>query len=472
MDNFDFVSGFGASSGSGSGSGGISTISSTGGTGQSSGTVTSTTSTPTPSFTSTTSTISSTTTISTTTTGSSEHSGSSYSGSVISSFITSMITSASESLSGSVSGSSYSDSSSYSGSSYSGSSYSGSGSISGGSSSTSPSSSSSSSPSTGSSSDDGLCYDWITVWGYKIYDPFLVPLCLWALYIGVSRFKLFKKYNCNYLYSVTFLMYGIMMTFAMLADSLSSNFYLKLRDFVSVADVDLTSTVGTFFLYCGLADVGIINPKETKTKIILLFNSIILLISWVYGLYYSSDPRVWALVLYEAVVAVSCGVYLILQIIYLAKRKNLKSIFWLLFAGLVGGVGLSITLFSSKWCAHFGAHFSSSYAWFFLSDCAMLLISHYVTVSRGSKSPSSQSFYNKQPLLSKLNNDTVNKSTIIIPSAYKSPVVQSYFISVPQQVQPQQYRFVPQQPQPVFYANQIQQQQQQDKPLSYIVKKH
>lgn len=219
-----------------------------------------------------------------------------------------------------------------------------------------------------------------------------------------------------------------------------------------------------------MADVGIINPKETKTKIILLFNSIILLISWVYGLYYSSDPRVWALVLYEAVVAVSCGVYLILQIIYLAKRKNLKSIFWLLFAGLVGGVGLSITLFSSKWCAHFGAHFSSSYAWFFLSDCAMLLISHYVTVSRGSKSPSSQSFYNKQPLLSKLNNDTVNKSTIIIPSAYKSPVVQSYFISVPQQVQPQQYRFVPQQPQPVFYANQIQ--QQQDKPLSYIVKKH
>ncbi|KAM9998768.1 hypothetical protein ACTFIY_008424 [Dictyostelium cf. discoideum] len=460
MDNFDFVSGFGASSGSGSGSGGISTISSTGGTGQSSGTVTSTTSTPTPSFTSTTSsTISSTTT--TTTTGSSEHSGSSYSGSVISGIITSMITSASESLSGSVSGSS-----SYSGSSYSGSSYSGSGSISGSSSnSTSPSSSSSTSPSTGSSSDDGLCYDWVTVWGYKIYDPFLVPLCLWALYIGVSRFKLFKKYNCNYLYSVTFLMYGIMMTFAMLADSLSSNFYLKLRDFVSVADVDLTSTVGTFFLYCGLADVGIINPKETKTKIILLFNSIILLISWVYGLYYSSDPRVWALVLYEAVVAVSCGVYLILQIIYLAKRKNLKSIFWLLFAGLVGGIGLSITLFSSKWCAHFGAHFSSSYAWFFLSDCAMLLISHYVTVSRGSKSPSSQSFYNKKPLLPKLNNDTVNKSNII-PSAYNPPVMQSYFISVPQQlqVQPQQYRFVPQQQQ--------QPQQQQDKPLSYIVKKH
>ncbi|EGC35970.1 hypothetical protein DICPUDRAFT_97742 [Dictyostelium purpureum] len=269
---------------------------------------------------------------------------------------------------------------------------------------------------------------------------------MWALYIGISKHRLFKKFDDTYIYSITFIMYGIMMTFALLADSFSNNFGNSLKLFVGIADVDLTSTVGTFFLYCGLSDLGIINPKSFKTKLIFIFNSIILLFSWYYAFEYSgSKSGIWSFVLYEVVVGISCGIYLVLQVVYLLRNNRLEKILWLIAAGVTGGVGLGITLYSHKWCEYFGARLSSSYAWFFLSDVAMLLIAKYIVSSRGNDELEKK--YNKC-CFSSSNEESENDEESNYPGIkYQPAQPQGAFFTLQSQPQPQPQPILLQQPQ-------------------------
>ncbi|KAF2071095.1 hypothetical protein CYY_007581 [Polysphondylium violaceum] len=235
----------------------------------------------------------------------------------------------------------------------------------------------------GSSTENGVCFDWITVHGYTIMDPVLIPLCMWALYIGISRFIKFRKQSNTYFYSITFLTYGIMMTFAMMSDSLSANSNSFWSIAVNYMDVDLTSTVATLFFYCGLADIGKLDMKSIGARLLVCGSSLLIASLWFYSFAITRNDSIWPRILYQGVVGVSCGFYLVFQLYYLSKKLgSFRPIVWLFIAGVTGGIGLVITFESPLWCHYFGSHFNPSYIWFLLSDITMLLISRYIKKSR------------------------------------------------------------------------------------------
>eukprot|EP01133_Synstelium_polycarpum_P011430 gene11430-13325_t len=236
----------------------------------------------------------------------------------------------------------------------------------------------------GSNDTGGSCYDWITVDDYLIVDPMLVPLCLWALWIGVTRFRDLVKHTDTLFYSIVFLTYGVMMTFAMLADSIirMPQFSQTTYDIVSIGDVGLTSTVATLIFWCGLSDLNLVNPRRRQTIGILCINILLIFAGWIWGFNFSTDPMFWNHLLYTGVVGVCCSCYLVFQIIYLERNHNAEAIIYLCYAGASGAIGYVIMMYSQSWCQVFGPHLNSSYIWFLMSDVAMILLHQYIVKSR------------------------------------------------------------------------------------------
>ncbi|KYQ93782.1 hypothetical protein DLAC_05175 [Tieghemostelium lacteum] len=233
-----------------------------------------------------------------------------------------------------------------------------------------------------STSEEGICYNyWIINGVFVVTDPLLIPLCLWALYIGVSKYRKFRQVTSIYFYSIVFLAYGCMMTSAMFADDLSQSPILPKWFVLVVAlvDVGLTSTIGSLFAYGGLASIGWINPAEKKWRNVMKATTALIFIIWTIDIFLGGIG-ILDLIMYDGIVGTSGLIFIVTEIVYLKRNNKLDQLSLLLLCGVCGASGVWATLNGELWCQSF--HMTSSTYWFFISDVTMILLSIYIWKTR------------------------------------------------------------------------------------------
>jgi len=183
-------------------------------------------------------------------------------------------------------------------------------------------------------------------------------------------------------YSITFFMFGIMMSDAAFADTilpLNENTDSWSYWICMMVDLTLTSSVGLSFFWNGLVDVGILNEDNSSTLAAMLLSYIGIFLGWVYVSYY----QLWLTgfpYLYIDLIAVSCGTYLLTETIHVIRTKDTAGLGWVALAGLSGLVGLASIAVPSLdvWCCHtFGCFYSGNFWWFLLTDVAMYSMWRY-----------------------------------------------------------------------------------------------
>lgn len=260
------------------------------------------------------------------------------------------------------------------------------------------------------SSSNGSCpprVQWCTndAYGYQIcmFSPTILPTCILALIIGMitsdSLAKVPGKFPSRWFYTLTFFLYGIMMTFAgilhcFIGDEQSTTALIPL--IVAVMDVGLTSNIAISFLFCGLCDVGLFNAKAKATRYLLFICYIIIFTLWTLGIL---NQWSWTFhVLYLNVIVVCCGIYLFTQLCLKSARRALPLMF---VGGLYGSFGLAATYFADKVCASEGPFWSQyigpEFIWFLFSDISVAFI--YLYVKRANEqqiSPKKNSFVDRE----------------------------------------------------------------------------
>jgi len=220
--------------------------------------------------------------------------------------------------------------------------------------------------------------------GVELQAPELIPTCIVAAIIGFTSFNKIRQCKNSLghgVYSLSFLLFGIMMSDAAFNDCYLPNNpvnNLFWAFFFPVLDVGLTSCVGLSFLFNGLVDVGWINESSTGTKATMAVSFISLFVAWIWAFINRSYTAF--LYLYVYVIAFSCGAYCIMETIYLIRSKDYRSLAWVGVAGVSGGIGLSAIYFPAiqlYMCTHFGCHVGGDFLWFVLTDVAMYSLYRY-----------------------------------------------------------------------------------------------
>ncbi|CAF0794339.1 unnamed protein product [Didymodactylos carnosus] len=228
-----------------------------------------------------------------------------------------------------------------------------------------------------------------------ILYPSLLPTTILALIIGLYTSKQISKliFPTVWYYKLTFFMYGIMMTSAgilhcIVGDSQNSepHWLSTLRLILSVMDVGLTSNIAISFMFCGLCDLNVLNPKLTFTKILVLFTFLLIFIAWTVAII---DQWQYAVkILYDYTVAICCFIYLITQLLLKHKPGVLSPLF---ISGLCGFIGLTASVvFANDICTWEGPfwaqYFSGEFIWFILSDLSVYFLYRYVVQSQKQES--------------------------------------------------------------------------------------
>jgi len=234
--------------------------------------------------------------------------------------------------------------------------------------------------------------------GYKfcIQNPTVLPTCILALLIGLfcsKRIsKLPGKFPARWFYHLTFFLYGIMMTSAgilhcFLGDHKNLSNILQNTDdnsmefislLVAVIDAGLTTNIAITFLFCGLCDIGFLNPKIILTRIILFCIYLIVFLLWTLGIL---NNWKWIFyTLYVGVISICCLIYLLTQLCIKSNRRALPA---LLVGGIYGAMGLLATSFGANHVCQSEGPFWSQYIgpefiWFLFSDISMAFIFIYV----------------------------------------------------------------------------------------------
>jgi len=210
----------------------------------------------------------------------------------------------------------------------------------------------------------------------SVQAPALIPTCILAAAIGFYGYHTISKTNVvgSKFYSLTFAMFGIMMSFAGLNDCIMSangDPSDPAHIFTGIVDVGLTSTIGMTFAFNGLVDVGLIT-EGVKSFAIWGFSAGLLFGGWFYV--FEAQWYMGFFYLYLVVIGVCCGLYCILELVYLIKNRTTQGLYWVGVAGLTGAIGLaavSMSNFAVWLCMTFGCFFGPEFVWFLLSDAAM-----------------------------------------------------------------------------------------------------
>nr|AEN94437.1 hypothetical protein [Philodina roseola] len=240
--------------------------------------------------------------------------------------------------------------------------------------------------------------------GYQlcIYSPTVLPTCILALIIGLttsnSLAKIPGKFPSRWFYTLTFFLYGIMMTSAgilhcFIGDERATADFLTL--FVAVVDVGLTSNIAISFLFCGLCDIKFFNPKATVTKYLLFICYFTIFALWTFGIL---NEWSWIYhVLYDGVIVVCCGLYLLTQLCLKAGRRSLPI---MIVGGIYGALGLLATYFSDRVCESEGPFWSQyigpEFIWFLFSDISVAFL--YLYVRRANEQNSADDQIQKYPI--------------------------------------------------------------------------
>ena len=241
--------------------------------------------------------------------------------------------------------------------------------------------------------------------GYQlcIQNPTLLPTCILALMIGVTCSKrltqLPGKFPSRWFYSLTFFMFGMMMSSAgilhcFLGDvhsstNISGNVAEASGKFIqllfTIIDVGLTSNVAVSFFFCGLCDIGFLNPQSSCTRWLLFASYFTVFTLWTLGIL---NQWAWTFhVLYLGVIAVCCSIYLLTQLCLKSSRHALPALF---VGGLYGALGLYATAYGAERVCRSEGPFWSQYIgpefiWFLFSDVSMAFVYIYVSLANVKK---------------------------------------------------------------------------------------
>jgi len=218
--------------------------------------------------------------------------------------------------------------------------------------------------------------DTATIKGFLIISPELIPICIMAAMIGYIGFTTIRplKARGSIVYSITFAMFGVMMSDAAFVDCIMSahgNQTDLVHIIFAVIDVGLTSSIGMSFFWDGLVDVGILS--ENITLYSMMFLSYVAIFSaW----FYTIINEWWQgfIYFYVYLIFFCCGIYCITELIHLIQSRSATGLGWVFVAGVSGGIGLT-AVYDANWdywlCHNLGCHFSGDFIWFLLSDIAM-----------------------------------------------------------------------------------------------------
>ena len=244
-------------------------------------------------------------------------------------------------------------------------------------------------------SDKGLC----------VVDPVIIPSCIWAAILGVVFFWRIRRSNLpnKHVYSVPFLMYTFMMSDAMLvhiwAPVRGHQEWLspELFAFISWFDVSMTSSIAVAFFWAAFVDMGWMSDKGSASGLIRVLSYVVVFVVWALGIAFQWED-VFA-IMYMGVVFVGCGFFCVVQLVWIWRHSNSRvGLGWLLVGGLSGLAGLvGMVAFSKDLCNFHNNIFSSTDAWFYLSDVAMVCIGNYYLSSR--KAQVDQREEDQRPLL-------------------------------------------------------------------------
>lgn len=240
------------------------------------------------------------------------------------------------------------------------------------------------------------CFNDIDGYNFCILSPTLIPTCILALIIGLYSSKriseLSKRFSTRWLYQLTFFLFGMMMTSAgilhcflgdvqklsnILQDDNIDSFQCVQLLF-AIIDVGLTTSIAVSFLFCGLCDVGFLDPKSKCTRVLLISSYFVVFLLWTLGIL---NQWTWTFhVLYLGVISVCCFIYLITQLCIRSNRHALPSLF---AGGLYGAIGLLATsVFAQHICQAEGPLYSQligpEFIWFIFSDISMAFMFMYV----------------------------------------------------------------------------------------------
>jgi len=230
----------------------------------------------------------------------------------------------------------------------------------------------------------------VTFAGLRFHEPFVILLCLLAAAIGVSGF-LREKNSLLYAsrnYSLTFGLYGVMMTCAMFTDCLQETIPLKLWKAFSIANASLTSSISICFALCGLIDVGVIVADSFWSLFAQFMTIIVLIIAWTIAMVQASfNPTThstWLTrFLYTDVILIGCSAFGLCQC-YRFYKHGFGGIGWYLLGAIVGFVGfLPVVSFDVVHflCSYLGKSVSPylgpEFVFFLMSDLSVLCLTQY-----------------------------------------------------------------------------------------------
>jgi len=235
-------------------------------------------------------------------------------------------------------------------------------------------------------SNQSVC-DWAILFpnGYILTVPETIPFSILALLIGVYCGNAIKKLNTaeSLVYSVTFYLYGIMMTDAMLADTFfaawetSTNVYQQMFALLlALIDASLTSTIALSFGWNALVDAGFLDEKSWKTWFLMITSYLGITGLWVYAM--ATMNFNLGYILYTDVIMASCGMYLLGEFVSIVIRKRTDGLVYLVAAGLCGVTGIQgIAGTPPIFCKIFTPYYGDTGLWFSFSDLAMFFVFLY-----------------------------------------------------------------------------------------------
>ena len=271
---------------------------------------------------------------------------------------------------------------------------------------------------------------WCLSDNFCITEVSLIPTCLLALLIGTYTSNQIKTRFANvkgsWMYAVTFLCFAIMMTDSMLVHCFIPRPNIKDRFFIVELIVNLINLAGTTsiavgFFFCGLSDINWINADSIQSKVAFSSSFVAVFIAWYLALI--NQWKNMFLILYGGLVGLFCGIYLIIQLIILARRtvredeqNELKGILYFIACGVSGAVGLgSVFVWRSQICSMMGPvlspYLGPTFSWFILSDVAVYCLFKYV----------------EQAMTLKCGQDTVHSSHHNRPQQQSMPPVQPQY---------------------------------------------
>jgi len=214
---------------------------------------------------------------------------------------------------------------------------------------------------------------------FVVTEPLLVIWCIIALLIGLhcsSVIRSLRSLTGHVTYSITFFLYGVMMTNALIVHCFTADLlqWPLIPQITGYIDVALTSTVGLFWSFNGLVDVGLLKENSPPLYLLMVSSCGSLFYAWYGFIFQHKYQNKGFLILYFGPIFVSALIYGLAQL-WRFFRGERSGWYYFVVAELAALIGV-VTVFTNGFlCSYLGPilspWFNSDFWWFLLSDISM-----------------------------------------------------------------------------------------------------